>query len=397
MIIQTTKVFALLRDAVAKGYTTISEQGSARSSKTYNTLIWLIDYALRNPNTRISIVRATLPAIRGSVLVDFLEILSRFGVYEESAFNKSQLTYELSNGSWFEFFSTDSEQKLRGRKRDILFVNEANEISFLEWQQLKMRTSGVAILDYNPSFSEEHWINDVNADYRTFHFTTTYRDNPFLEESIIREIESLREKNPALWNVYGLGKRASIEGRVFPRFDLVEDIPASARRSWIGMDFGYTNDPTAIVRVALDGKALYLDEICYRTRMGTGDLISVLKDASSAGRKIIAESADPRLIDEIHMSGLNIHPVKKFPGSVQAGLSTMSEYSIFVTKRSTNIIKELRNYIYAKDKEGRFLNTPVDAFNHAIDAARYVVLSEILGGKKGKGVRKPVFEFDSQF
>lgn len=382
--IQTTRIFRDIEQAVAQGYTTISLQGSARSSKTYNVLIWLIVYCLNHPNTRLSIVRATLPAIKGSVLVDFKEILKRMGIYNERSLNKSELIYTFANGSWAEFFSTDSEQKLRGRKRDILFVNEANELGFIEWQQLKMRTTRLSIIDYNPSFSDEHWICEtVNQDPRTFHSVTTYLDNPFLEQTVIDEIESLREKNQSLWQVYGLGQQAVIEGLVFKHFGICETIPPHVRHRFIGMDFGFTNDPTAICEVALDGDALYIDEIAYRTQMLSSDIITTLREAAPKMR-IISESADPRLIQEIYRAGIDIHPVKKFPGSIEAGLSKMQEYRIIITKRSTNVAKELRNYTYRQDKDGRWLNVAIDCYNHAIDAVRYVVMEQFMAGQRRK-------------
>ena len=382
--IQTTRIFCDIEQAVAQGYTTISLQGSARSSKTYNVLIWLIVYCLNHPNTRLSIVRATLPAIKGSVLVDFKEILKRMGIYNERSLNKSELIYTFANGSWAEFFSTDSEQKLRGRKRDILFVNEANELGFIEWQQLKMRTTRLSIIDYNPSFSDEHWICEtVNQDPRTFHSVTTYLDNPFLEQTVIDEIESLREKNQSLWQVYGLGQQAVIEGLVFKHFGICETIPPHVRHRFIGMDFGFTNDPTAICEVALDGDSLYIDEIAYRTQMLSSDIITTLREAAPKMR-IISESADPRLIQEIYRAGIDIHPVKKFPGSIEAGLSKMQEYRIIITKRSTNVAKELRNYTYRQDKDGRWLNVAIDCYNHAIDAVRYVVMEQFMAGQRRK-------------
>lgn len=382
--IQTTRIFRDIEQAVAQGYTTISLQGSARSSKTYNVLIWLIVYCLNHPNTRLSIVRATLPAIKGSVLVDFKEILQRMGIYNERSLNKSELIYTFANGSWAEFFSTDSEQKLRGRKRDILFVNEANELGFIEWQQLKMRTTRLSIIDYNPSFSDEHWICEtVNQDPRTFHSVTTYLDNPFLEQTVIDEIESLREKNQSLWQVYGLGQQAVIEGLVFKHFGICETIPPHVRHRFIGMDFGFTNDPTAICEVALDGAALYIDEIAYRTQMLSSDIITTLRETAPKMR-IISESADPRLIQEIYRAGIDIHPVKKFPGSIEAGLAKMQEYRIIITKRSTNVAKELRNYTYRQDKDGRWLNVAIDCYNHAIDAVRYVVMEQFMAGQRRK-------------
>lgn len=384
--IQATKVYYELEKAVSAGYTVISEQGSARSGKTRNTLIWLVIYCLTHSNTRLSIVRATLPAIKGSVFIDFKEILIQMDQYDERRLNKTELTYEFSNGSWVEFFSTDSEQKLRGRKRDVLFVNEANELSFIEWQQLKMRTTRFAVLDYNPSFSDDHWLCTLNRDPHTCHFVTTYKDNPFLEQTIIDEIESLRDKNPSLWQVYGLGKQAIIEGLIFKNVEIVDEIPPRAKHRWIGMDFGFTADPTAIAEVAIDGNNLYIDEICYRTQMLTSDIIRELKTCTER-KKVISESADPRMIQEIYRAGINIHPVKKFSGSVEAGINKMLEYRIKITKRSLNAIKEFKNYTYQQDKEGKWLNTPIDAYNHLIDGVRYVCLSELFEDKLIKGAK----------
>jgi phage terminase large subunit len=383
MIQVAEKVWFSITDALAGGKTIISCQGSSRSGKTYNILIKLITYILEHENTRLSIVRKTLPALKGSVLIDFKEILIKMEIWDDKSFNKTELIYKLPNGSWVEFFSTDDEQKIRGRKRGILFANEANELSYLEWQQLIMRTTQFAVLDYNPSFSEDHWIEQVNKDPDCFHFISTYKDNPFLEQKIIDDIEKLRDKNKSLWTVYGLGLRAVIEGRIFTNYEIVPEIPEWVKKRWVGMDFGYTNDPTAILNVALHNDDLYLDEICYRTMMLTKDIVKVLK-TDCQDKKIISESADPRLLTEIYNAGLNIHPVQKFGGSVEAGITKMQEFRIKITKRSTNIKKEIDNYVYAQDREGKYLNEPVDEFNHAMDGARYVVLSEIIGRNKKK-------------
>lgn len=387
MKLQTTRVFSEIDNARRNGYTTVSEQGSSRSAKTYNTVIWIVCQCLAVPKTTVSICRATLPSLKGSVLRDFIEILQRIGEYNDKCYNKTDLIYTFPNGSWVEFFSCDNETKLRGRKRKILFVNEANELKFLEWQQLQLRTTQFSIIDYNPSFSDEHWICEVNRDPRTYHFISTYKDNPFLEQKVIDEIESLKRKNYSLWQIYGLGQQAQVEGLVFRNVDVVERIPETGyrRRRFLGVDFGYTNDPTAIVDVLIEEetKTLYIDELCYRTSMLTSDIVAELKPQGAV--KVISESADPRLVQEIYRAGINIHPVVKYQGSVEAGLTKMQEYKIVITKHSTNVIKEFRNYTYSQDKEGKWLNTPIDVWNHAIDAIRYVVMNEILGGQ-----RKPI-------
>ena len=378
-----SKVYKNIETGLSQGKTIISAQGSSRSAKTITILIYLIEYILRHNYTRLSIVRKTLPALKGSVLIDFKDILFKMDIWNDKQFNKTELIYKFSNGSWVEFFSTDDEQKIRGRKRGILFANEANELSYLEWQQLIMRTTLFAVLDYNPSFSEDHWIEAVNKDPDCYHFISTYKDNPFLEQKIIDDIEKLQGKNKSLWTVYGLGLRAVIEGRIFDDYEIVEEIPEWVKKRWVGMDFGYTNDPTAIINMAIHEEDLYMDEICYRTRMLTNDIIKVLK-TECQNKKIISESADPRLIDEIHNAGINIHAVEKFQGSINAGLTKMKEYNLKITKRSIHVKKEIDNYVYDQDKDGKYLNQPVDEFNHAIDAGRYVILEEVIGKNRKK-------------
>lgn len=384
--IKATVVADKITEAVSNGFTTISEQGSSRSGKTYNTLLWLIGFIVNNPLfvCKVSVVRATLPALKGSVLEDFKEILKRMNRWKEQSFNKTDLIYTFDNGSTFEFFSSDNEQKLRGRKRDILFVNEANEITQIMWQQLKMRTTMFAILDYNPSFSDDHWICSVNQEEKTYHFITTFEDNiQNLEQPVIDEIKSLKYKNPTLWQIYGEGKQAIVDGLVFPNFETIADISTQIDKTFIGIDYGYTNDPTAIVEVGIEGENIYIKEIAYQTHLMTNEIAQILK---KQGKKVISESADPRMIDELARTGVNIVPVQKYKGSIEAGIAKMQTMKIHVTKDSTNVIKEFKNYTYETNREGKYLNTPIDMFNHAIDATRYVILTTVMTRRVG-GIR----------
>lgn len=378
MKLQTTRVYAEVEKAFNAGISVASEQGSSRSGKTYNTLIWLVSLCLRVPNTSVSICRETLTALKASAMRDFIEILHTINVYDDKRYNKSDHIYSFSNGSWVEFFGCDNEQKLRGRKRQILYVNEANEISYYEWTQLQLRTTKFTIIDYNPSFSDEHWICDVNKDPRTYHFITTYKDNFFLEEKVKEEIESLQWKNKSLWQIYGLGLQAIVEGLVFPKYELIDEFPEHCKKVGIGMDLGYSSDPTAIVKCGYDGVALFLDELCYRAEMLTSDIIRELKKVQDL--KVISESADPRLVQEVYRAGINIHPVKKYPNSIEAGIMTIQGMKIFITKHSVNLIKEAKNYTYQQDKDGKWLNKPIDAYNHCWDAIRYYCMMEIMGG-----------------
>ena len=383
--IQTTRVYTEVDKAVKQGYTTISAQGGMRSSKTYNILIYLIAYVVSTPKTTLSIVRKTLPSLKKSVLRDFEEIMqTKFCIWDREAYNKTELTYKLPNGSLIEFFSIDNEAKVRGAKRHILYVNEGNELTHLEWMQLEGRTTKFSIIDYNPSYSEDHWLNDLNRDKDTHHFISTYKDNPFLEQKIIDGIEKLQFTNKSLYQIYALGLRSQVEGLIFKNVSEIDEIPYWVKKRWYGLDFGFSKDPTAFILVAIEDNNLYIDEQFYLTKMLTADIIREIKNRER--HKVDAESQDPRLIQEISNSGINIHPVNKGKrdnvGSIKAGILKMQEFNIFVTKRSTNVLKEFRNYTYAQNKDGKWLDEPIDDFNHAIDAIRYVVLTEILGNNK---------------
>lgn len=383
--VYVTKNYARVKFAKEQGFTTVSLQGSSRSAKTYSIVQYLCIYCSLHPRTTVSIVRAGLPSLKRSVYRDFKEIMLSLNIWNDKQMNKSDLVYTFTNGSTIEFFSTDNEQKIRGSKRMILFVNEANELDFLQWQQLQMRTTDFSIIDYNPSFTDDHWICEINQELSTYWFISTYKDNPFLEDKVIQEIESLKNKNPSLWRIYGLGLQAIVEGLIFENVvELKNDfIPFEKRKHhYRGMDFGYTNDPTAIIDVYICGDELWLDEISYKTKMLSSDIIKEIKNANNRDRsnvEIISESADPRLIDELNNAGLDVKPVRKYAGSIIAGLNKMQTMKTFVTNRSVNLKKEFKNYTYRQNKDGKWLNEPIDSFNHGIDAVRYVVLEKLLG------------------
>src|SRR5574344_360845 len=386
--IQTTKIFNWCQEAYDKGYANASFQGGSRTGKTYNIMIWLIMFALRNPRIRIAVVRATRPALEASALMDFKDIMRRLGLFDERRMLNTKLIYTFENEPFFEFFGTDDEQRVKKRKRDILFCNEANELKPDTWTQLQLRTTKFTILDYIPSFSDDHWLCQVNAEKdRTFFTITTYKDNPFLEERIIREIESLREKNFSLWQIYGEGKQCMVEGLIFPNFKVVTKIPTWCTKRWVGIDYGFTNDPTAIVLVGLYRDELYLDEIEYSSGLLSKDIIASLNKRPTLKQlELIAENADPRLNKEISNAGFHVITAKKGKGSIEAGIMAMQLYNIHVTEHSYNVIKELRNYTYLQTREGKFLNRPIDKYNHAMDAIRYVLYYKGIGFKK-KGIK----------
>lgn len=362
----------------------IIEQGGTRSGKTFNILIWIIFYySLQNTRKIITICRKTFPALRTSAMRDFFDILKEHNLYSETYHNKSSGEYRL-NGNLVEFISLDQPQKVRGRKRDLLFINEANELFWEDWQQLVFRTTGRIILDYNPS-DEYHWIYEKvktreDADF----YITTYRDNHFLPDSIISEIERLRETDENYWRVYGLGEVGKSLATIF-NVSLVDSVPEHATHIGYGMDFGYTNDPTTLISVFVFDTNMYVHEKIYRTGMTNRDISNELQRLGVGRREeIYADSAEPKSIDEIYKMGWNIKPAAKGRDSINIGIDMLKRYNIFVTKQSTNTIKEFRNYKWKEDKNGVVLNSPVDMFNHSIDAIRYLVFNKLSRPNYGK-------------
>lgn len=370
--IQTNKVFNHLKRSDKK---IVVEQGGTRSGKTYNILLWVIFYYTeRETNKTITICRKTFPSLRASVMRDFFDILRSHDLYREEYHNKSNHEYYL-NGNLVEFISLDQPQKIRGRKRDLLYINEANELTYEDWQQLILRTEGRAILDYNPS-DAFHWIYDKVVPREDCDFyQTTYLDNPFLDSSIRAEIERLKETDEDYWRIYGLGERGMSRATIF-QFGTM-DVPENAKLLAYGLDFGFTNDPTALVAAYESQGNLYFDELVYRTGMTNNDIANLFTSLSIDRRsEVYADSAEPKSIEELYRRGFNIKPTIKGPDSVNAGIDIMKRYKLFITPRSTNLEKEMRNYKWVEDKNGNLLNKPIDAFNHAIDAARYAIFSK---------------------
>jgi phage terminase large subunit len=362
----------------------VIEQGGTRSGKTYNILLWIIfSYCMRNQSKVVTIARKTYPALRSTAMRDFINILKEYGIYSELNHNKSNSEYVL-NGNLVEFISLDQPTKVRGRKRDLLFINEANELFFEDWQQLIFRTTGKIILDYNPS-DEFHWIYDrvkVREDAE-FHITT-YKDNPFLESQIIQEIERLKDVDENYWKIYGLGQVGTAKSLIF-NFNLIDTIPDNAKFISYGLDFGFTNDPTALVKVYLHDTNLYVKELLYRTGMTNQDIAKEL-DRLEIGRReeIFADASEPKSIEEIYRMGWNIKKADKPQGSVNLGIDMLRRYTLNVTKDSLNLIKEGRNYKYKEDKNGNILNEPADAFNHTMDALRYAIFMKLSKPNYGK-------------
>jgi phage terminase large subunit len=352
----------------------VVEQGGTRSGKTYNIILWIIfEYCTNNRNKVITVCRKSFPSLRATVLRDFMSILESHNLYSEKFHNKSNSEYYLF-GNLVEFISLDQPQKIRGRKRDLLFINEGNELFWEDWQQLVFRTQDRIVIDFNPS-DEYHWIYDkvLPRDDCDF-FKTTYLDNPFVEESIRKEIELLKDTDEQYWQIYGLGERAASRSTVF-RYAEVSHIPEDAELVAYGMDFGFSNDPSTLVSVYTKDINLYVKEHLYRTAMTTTDIHKFLLGEKLDNKPIYADSAEPRLIEELRRMGHNIFPSLKGKDSVNAGIDLLKRYKINILSTSSNAISEFRNYKWREDKTGALLNTPVDDHNHIIDPCRYATYS----------------------
>jgi len=376
--IQTNKVFRHCNNATKK---ILVEQGGTRSGKTYNILLWIIfKYCYENEKKIITICRKTFPAVRGTVMRDFLDILKTHKIYNEENHAKSANEYYI-NGNLIEFISLDQPQKIRGRKRDLLFVNEANEINFEDWQQLIFRTNDRIIIDYNPS-DEFHWIYDKVLTRGDVEFyQTTYKDNPFISQEIIQEIERLKDTDENYWRIYGLGERGQAKSLVFT-FKTTKHIPTEAKLIARGLDFGFSNDSTALVETYILDQDMYVNQLIYRTGMTNQDIGNEFHRLGLDRRdEIFCDSAEPKSIEEIHRMGWNVKPTYK--GSINIGIDMIRRYKLNVTESSLNIIKELRNYKYIEDKNGQLTNKPIDAFNHAIDALRYSIVNKLGRPKYG--------------
>jgi phage terminase large subunit len=373
-------VFEHLLDSQSK---IVVEQGGTRSGKTYNILLYIIfHYCQVNRGKTITICRKTFPAVRSSVMRDFIDILKRHNKYNEENHNKSNSEYNL-DGNLVEFISVDQPQKIRGRKREFLFINEANELNFEDWQQLVFRTTEKIVIDYNPS-DEYHWIYDKVLTREDVEFyKTTYLNNKFLDKSIIDEIERLKETDEQYWQIYGLGEKGISKATIF-NYTEVSKIPDDAEFISYGADAGYTNDPSTLVSVYRKDHNLYIKEHLYRTMMTTRDLSEHFKLVGVGRNPIYFDAAEPRLIDELRRMGHNVQPSLKGRDSINAGIDLLKRFKIHLTNDSDNLIMEFRNYKWQEDRSGKLTNTPVDKNNHLIDASRYATYSILSRPNFGK-------------
>jgi phage terminase large subunit len=324
-----------------------------------------------------------MPHLRRGAIRDFINIMKSTGRYYEDHFNKTSLTYNFANGSYIEFFSADAPDKLKGARRDILYINECNHVSYEAYQQLSIRTHQEIYLDYNPD--RQFWaITEVAFEPDAEKIILRYTDNEALSQSTIEQFEINRQKSltSEYWTnwckVYIDGEVGSLEGVIFNNWSLIDYIPEEAELIGIGLDFGFTNDPTAAIAVWKADGVYYLDELFYQTGMLNSFINSMLLECNiSKSIEIWADNSDQKSIKELKNYGWRIAAVTKGPDSIVWGISIMQEYTFMVTRRSQNLVEELQNYQWIKDTTGMKTNKPIDAFNHAIDATRYLFMMKL--------------------
>ena len=347
-------------------------QGGTAASKTISILLYLIERAQLDKNPTItSIVSESFPHLRRGVIRDFLDILTKHNYFEDSQWSKSDFIYTFPSGSKIEFFSADQPGKVRGPRRERLFINEANNISFETFTQLEIRTRDFIFLDWNPTSDAFWFYSEIQNKRKDYDFIIlNYLDNEALNQAIINSIEA-RKDNKNWYKVYGLGLLGEIETRIYRNWKIIDEIPHEARLERYGLDFGYTNNETAIVAIYYHNGGYILHECLYKKGLSNKDIANAFQAMQE--KLIIADSAEPKSIDELKSYGLNVMPAQKGKDSVRQGIQLIQDQPISITKSSVNLLKEYRNYLWMTDKNGKIINEPNKFQDHLLDGCRYAL------------------------
>lgn len=348
--------------------------GGTSASKTISNLLYLIGMAQSDKTpTLTSVVAESFPHLRRGAMRDFLNILKAHDYYKDARWSESNSIYTFETGSQIEFFSVDQPEKVRGARRDRLFINEANNIPFTAFEELEVRTKEFVLLDWNPTNSFWYYEEVKGKRDDVEELTLTYKDNEALSPEIVASIEQ-RKNRPGWWQVYGLGQLGEVEGKIFTSWQIIDSIPHEARLERFGLDFGYTNDPTSIVAIYYYNGGYILDEVTYAKGLSNKQIADIILNQPRKAL-VIADSAEPKSIDEIKSYQITIQPTTKGPGSVLQRIQMAQDQQVSVTKQSVNLIKEYRNYMWQTDKDGRIINEPDHTWSHGMDAFMYGLAS----------------------
>jgi phage terminase large subunit len=363
--------------------------GGSSAGKSISIIIILIDKCIKNPGLEVSVVSQSIPHLKKGVNRDFIKLMKDTGRYIDTNYNKTTLKYTFSNGSFIEFFSVEDESRVRGARRDVLWVNEATDINWETYLQLSIRTNKAIYMDWNPShkfwyYTELQDRDDVDE------ITLTYKDNEALNQNIIDQLESFREKALTSkfyqrWcDTYLDGKLGGVlEGVVYEEYEIIDTIPEESRSLCFGLDWGFSQDPTALVHILKYNDYLIIDEVIYQKGLLNSDIANLMKSLGVGQTEIYCDSSEPKSIAELKKYGYNVKGVVKGKDSVNYGIQLVQQQKLMITKSSKNLLEELNNYTYKRDKDG-FTSIPIDAYNHALDATRYAIVSKF-GSNKYSG------------
>lgn len=369
-------------------------QGGTSSSKTISSLLYLIHLAQTDTTPKLSsVISESVPHLKRGAMRDFKNIMIAHKYWKDDLWNATDSIYTFETGSQMEFFSADNSSKLRGGRRDRAFINEANNITLESFDEIEVRTKEFVILDWNPT--REFWFyTDVKGKREDVdHIILTYKDNEGLSPEIVASIEA-RKNRKGWWKVYGEGQLGEVEGKIYKDWNIIDEVPYEARLERYGVDFGYSNDPTSIVAVYRYNGGFILDEITFQKGLSNRQIADIL--LSERRELIVADSAEPKSIDELISYGLSVVGADKGPDSVRNGIQTVQDQRISVTSRSTNIIKEYRNYLWKTDKDGKILNVPESGFDHSMDALRYAITSMVVNNQDPFAMMKIMQKRDSK-
>lgn len=349
-------------------------QGGTSASKTISALLFLIASAQSDKkNTLTSVVSESMPHLKKGCIRDFKQIMKDHKYWQDKRWFETDKIYTFETGSQIEFFGADQADKLRGGRRDRLFINECNNVSFEAFEELEVRTREFVILDWNPTNEFWFYTDVLNKRDDVEHIVLTYKDNEALDEATKKSMEQ-RINRKGWWTVYGLGQLGEVEGKIYKDWQIIDELPHEARLERYGLDFGYTNDPTAIVAVYYYNGGYILDEICFQKGLSNKQIADTILNQEK--KLVVADSAEPKSISEIYSYGINIIGTQKGSDSVRYGIQLVQDQKISITKRSVNLIKEYRNYLWATDRQGKIIpNEPEHAFSHSMDSVRYAFLS----------------------
>ena len=375
MRIQATEVFVDIDEAIKEGNRYIFLRGSTRSGKTVASIQYIVIECLKRAGISATIARATQVSLKNTILVDFKEIMNTMEIWDWGTFNKVDNVYTFPNGSVIRFIGMDdTTSRLKGMKSDIALVDEINSVDIDPFEQLNIRLSDWVLCPYNPELTPDHWILKYETRDDAKLLISNWRQNSFLDDRTRKAISDLKLTNPDLYEIYSEGRIVEPREKIFREVQTYSGVTPETKQVYYGIDYGYSSDPTAVIKVTVEGNNLYCEEVLYEKGLTNQDLAFLLKEKGITRESVVvADSSEPKSIQELNREGLSVVGVKKGAGSILYGIQKMKSFNIMINETSENLIREWNNYKFKKDRSGNITNIPIGD-DHALDALRYVVL-----------------------